>query len=259
MAIRAFVLAFVVLAAVAAVASDATMDSFLLPGVEVADIDFRVGAWCRYLIVDEAMGEADSTAFYFAVLDRETRPDGEAFWVEVETGPPGAPVSERQLARALVSGAIRDLALGDSLYRYVHELYIRKGNGPVEPADPLELKRLTLAHPTSESDWSRRTGVTVSTPVGEMTCNYRELTVDESREVPTGGVTLFQRSVDRFQVWTAADVPVFNLVRCVIERSRESRTVPPVPGIPQAGPRESRTTAVVVGFGDGAQSKMPGR
>jgi hypothetical protein len=86
-----------------------------------------------------------------------------------------------------------------------------------------------------------------------MTCDFKEMTVEESREIPTGSVTLLQHSSDRFQVWNSDEVPVFSLAKCVIERSRESRTVPPVPGIPDAGPRESRTTAVIVEFGHDAR------
>jgi hypothetical protein len=239
-----------------AATSDTAMDSFLLPGVEAADIEFQVGAWCRYLIVDEAMGEIDSTLFYFAVLDRETTPDGDSFWVEVEMQPSRATRAQREVARALVAGTVHDLADGDSLYRYVRELYVKKGSDPVEPADPVDLKRVTLARPTSESDWTRREGVDVRTPGREWICDFKELTVEESREVPTGGVTLLQRTSDRFRVWTSDEVPVFGMVKCVIERSRESRTVPPVPGIPNAGARESRTTAVVVDYGSDARPLM---
>jgi hypothetical protein len=245
----------VLLGAVAATAGGGPPEpeSFLLPGVGVSDIDFQVGGWCRYLVVDEAMGEVDTTAFYMAVLDRETTPAGEAFWIEVETGPYDAGPEDRDVTRALVDGSIRDLALGDSLYRYVRRLYIKKGVDPVQPGDPRDLKRLTLANPTSENQWTRQTGVTVETPMGEMTCDLRELTVEESREVPTGNVTVVQKRHDRFRVWTSDRVPVLNLVRCVIDRSRESRTVPRVPGIPEAGARESRTTAVVVGYGTDAR------
>lgn len=228
-------------------------EGFLLPGVEVSDIDLSVGAWCRYVIVDEAMGEVDSSSFYIAVVGRRETPQGEAFWLEIETGPMGAAAAEREVARALVSASIRDLSRGDSLYHYVYELYIKKGVEPVEPADPVELERLTLANPTSETQWTRQSGVTANIPAGDIVCDYRELTVEESREVPTGNVKLIRRKRDRFRVWTSGQIPVFSLVKCVIDRSRESRTVPPVPGIPDPGPRESRTTAVVLEYGNDAR------
>jgi hypothetical protein len=37
-------------------------------------------------------------------------------------------------------------------------------------------------------------------------------------------------------------VPLFHLVMSEIDRTRESRTVPAVKGIPETGPRRSRTT-----------------
>jgi hypothetical protein len=48
-------------------------------------------------------------------------------------------------------------------------------------------------------------------------------------------------------------VPVFHLVKSEIERTRESRTVPPVRGIPEAGPKTSRTTSLLVAHGTGAE------
>jgi hypothetical protein len=228
-------------------------EGFLLPGVDVSDIDLRVGAWCRYVVVDEALGEVDSSSFYIAVLERRNTPSGEAFWLEIETGPLGAGAVDREVTRALVSGGIRDFAHGDSLYHYVYEMYIKKGAEPVRPADPDDLKRLTLAHPTSETQWIRQPGVTANTAMGDIVCNLRELTVEDSREIPTGNVRLIRHKRDHFRVWTSERIPVLGLVKCVIERSRESRTVPPVPGIPDTGARETRTTAVVVDYGDDAR------
>lgn len=238
-------------------------DSFVLPGVDAADIRLESGRWCRYIVVDEAMGEVDSTSFYIAVLGHQSvRVDGvhaddtradEAYWVEFESSPVGAPSGERDVTKALISSKIKDYAYGDSLYRYVYEMYIKKGDEPVQPADPYDLKQVTLANPTSESDWIRHPDSTVSTPMGPIVSTWKELTVEEAREIPTGRVTLLQHNVDRFRVWSSEEVPIFSLVKCVIERSRESKTVPAVPGIPTAGARESRTTAVIVDFGDGAR------
>ncbi len=129
----------------------AELESFLLPGVDVTDIDLEVGRWCRYVVVDEALGEVDSSSFYIAVLGTKAVAGEDAFWIELESGPLGAPQAERDVVRALVSGGIRTLTRGDSLYHYVLELYIRKGNDPAQSVDPVDIKRLTLASPTSDS------------------------------------------------------------------------------------------------------------
>jgi hypothetical protein len=42
-------------------------------------------------------------------------------------------------------------------------------------------------------------------------------------------------------------------VKSEIDRTRESRTVPAVKGIPETGPRRSRTTSVLVAHGTGAK------
>lgn len=252
----AVVLVLVLALAVSAGPARGEADSVLLPGVDISEIALRSGAWCRYQVFDEAMGEVDSSSFYIAVLDREVDAGEDCYWVEIETGPLGVPAEERDVTRALISADINDFARGDSLYHYVHRLYIKKGGEPVQPADPSDLKRLILAHPTSDEQWTRQPGVTVSTPIGDMTCDLEQMTVEDSRRIPTGNVTLVRHNIDRFRVWTSDTVPVFGLVKCIIDRSRESRTVPRVPGIPDAGPRESRTTAVVVGFGDEARSLL---
>jgi hypothetical protein len=237
-------------------ARGAEAESLLLPGIDLRHADFKVGSWCRYVVTDEAMGETDSSEVYMAIVGRETTPGGAAYWLEIESGPSGAPEEEREIARALVDERVRTMAEGDSLYHYVTRLYIRKGRGPVETGDPRDLKRLTIVSPTTESDWKTEPRVVVKTPAGELSCDMRHFESDESRDVPTGRVTLKQRRTDRVRVWVSPAVPIFHLAKCDIERTRESKTVPPVRGIPDAGPKRSRTTSVVVAYGQGAKARL---
>ncbi len=229
--------------------------TLLLPGIDIRDVDFTVGHWCEYLVVDEAMGEADSSRVYLAVVGRDGARD--AWWLEIESGPVGEPQEERDVVRFLVDGSVRGMAPGDSLYQYVSRLYIKRGRGPVEQGDPHDLARLTIVNPTSESDWIVTSDVVVSTPAGEITGEMRQFENETSREIPAGNVKLLQRKVDRVKVWRSPRVPVFHLVRCEIERVREARTVPAVKGIPQAGPRESRTISGLVAYGDHAKPLLP--
>lgn len=229
--------------------------TLLLPGIDIRDADFTVGNWCRYVVIDEAMGETDSSEVYIAVVARE--PGCDAWWLEIENGLAGAPASERDVARFLVDGSVRDMAVGDSLYHHVSRLYIKRGRGPVEEGDPRDLTRLTIVNPTSESDWIVTRDVVVSTPAGRMKGEMRHFENVVAREIPAGNVKIVQRNVDRVKVWRSPEVPVFHLARCEIERVRETRTVPPVRGIPDAGPRESRTTSVLVAFGQGAKPLLP--
>ncbi len=229
--------------------------SLLLPGIDIRDVDFTVGRWCRYLVIDEAMGQTDSSEVYLAVVAREKGQD--AWWLEIEAGPAGSPAGDRDAARFLVSGAVRTMTPGDSLYQYVSRLYIKRGRAPVEQGDPRNLTRLTIVNPTSEDDWLITPDVVVSTPAGEIAGDMRQFEKVVAREIPAGNVKLMQRNVDRVKVWRSPDVPVFHLARCEIERVRETRTVPAVKGIPETGPRESRTTSVLVAFGDGARPLLP--
>ena len=228
------------------------LESYLLPGIDIRSADLTPGKWCRYLVVDSAEGMVDSSTVYVAVLGTEEVDGKEAFWLELESNPMRGDSGGRNVTRVLISSDIKQLALGDSLYPYVRRLYIKRGTEPAEPADPRDLQRLTLTRPTSDQDWIRHPNVPVVTPLGPLVCERRELIVNERREVPAGRVTVIQKKEDRFVIWSSEEVPVFGLARCEIERMRESRTVPEMPGIPQAGPRRSRVTTMILGYGSDA-------
>lgn len=230
--------------------------SVLLPGIDIRSIDFQVGAWCRYVVVDEAMDVVDSSAVYIAVVGTERTPRGTAYWLEIESGPLASDPADRDVARALIDDGVKTMAEDDSLYQFISRYYIRRGREPVEPGDVNDLKRLTIVSPTSDRDWVVTPRTTVSTPAGPLTCESRRFEKTESNETPSGRVKIVQRRTDRVEVWTSAAVPVFHLARCVVERERESKTVPAVRGIPASGPRRSRTTSEVVAFGAGAKSLL---
>lgn len=225
----------------------------LLPGVDVHNITFQTGAWCRYVVVDEAEGIVDSAELYVAVVGEEALKGGEsAHWVEFRSGPWGGEPAEMDAVSVLVSDAVRGIAEGDSLYRYMKQVYHCKGTGPAEPGDPRKFQQLTLTSPTSGGDW-QSAPATVATPAGEIDCIKKETTVTESREISRGRVKLVKSSVDRFVVWTSDAAPVFHLVRCEIERTRNTRTVPAIRGIPDPGERYSRTTTMLMEHGNGAK------
>ncbi len=240
--------------AVPAVAEET--QSVLLPGLDLRDADLSVGAWCRYLVVDEAMGERDSSSVYIAVVGREKNAESDSYWLEIETAPEGTREADRDVYRLLIDGAVRSMAPDDSLSRYVRRIYIKKGRGEVREGDPNDLARLTIVSPTSDKDWTVVPATTIDTPAGTFSCDMRRFESDVTREIPTGHVKLVQRRVDRVRVWISPRVPIFHLVQCEIERVRESRTIPRVRGIPDAGPRESRTTSILVGSGTGARSLL---
>jgi hypothetical protein len=89
---------------------------FLLPGIDMRSIEFTVGAWCRYRVVDEAMDQTDTTMVYLAVVGARRRRTGTAYWLEVRAAFP-ARRAERDVARALVDERIHSMAEGDSLHR----------------------------------------------------------------------------------------------------------------------------------------------
>lgn len=250
-------LAFGVLIGGHAVSRAAETESLLLPGIDMRVIDLQVGAWCRYRVIDEAMGQSDTSTVYIAVISRVTTATGSAYWLEVESIAPGAAPSERDVARALVDERIRSMAPGDSLHHFISRYQTRKGDGPVQEGDPKQLRRLSMASPSSPADWKTQSGRSVQTPAGTFVCEQRSFEATESRDIPSGRVILKQKRSDRVEVFTSSKVPIFHLVKSEIERTRESRTVPPVRGIPEAGPKTSRTTSLLVAHGTGAKPLIP--
>ena len=137
------------------------------------------------------------------------------------------------------------MAAGNSLHAYISQFYTRKGDGPVQEGDARQLRRLSMASPASSADWTVEPDQRVPTPAGTFSCERRSFVASEARDIPSGRVTLKQKRSDRVVVFTAPSVPLFHLVRSEIERTRESHTVPPVRGIPEAGPKTSRTTSLL--------------
>lgn len=250
----ALALLLIVLPTLVLTAQAADGDSFLLPGIDMRSIEFTVGAWCRYQVIDEAMGDTDTTVVYLAVVGREkTASGGNAYWLEVESRVPGRGDSTRDVARALVDERIHSMAEGDSLHRYISRFYTMKGRESAQKGNPADLRRLTRVSPASVSDWKTETARPLQTPAGKFTCEYRVFDNAESRDIPSGRVVIKQKRTDHVEIYTAPSVPLFHLVKSEIDRTRESRTVPAVKGIPETGPRRSRTTSVLVAHGTGAR------
>ncbi|NIO02573.1 MAG: hypothetical protein GTO42_10580 [Candidatus Latescibacteria bacterium] len=202
--------------------------------------------------MDMALGIVDSTEIYIAVPSHCNTPSGGAYWVEIESKPAGAGVEDSELFRLLVSEAITRASPQDSLVDYVLEFYIKKGSDSIKAEEPARLRDFPLG-PNADSEWALVPGVTVSTPAGDFSCEEKSRSIVHEKEIPTGRVKLVEKRNDRWTVWFSQGVPIFHLVRCSIERSKETETVPAIPGIPSSGKRESQTVAELVGFGYDAE------
>lgn len=244
-------IAFLCIAPASLRAADA--ESFLLPGIDMRSIEFTVGAWCRYRVIDTAMDQSDTTEVYLAVVGSEKTASGTAYWLEVESRVPGKKDDERDVARALVDDRIHSMAEGDSLHTYISRFYTMKGHDAPEKGDPADLRKLTRVSPASAADWKTTPGQPLETPAGKFTCERRVFDRSDSRDVPNGRVVIKQKRTDHVEIFTAPGVPLFHLVKSEIDRTRESRTVPAIKGIPETGPRQSRTTSVLIAHGTNAK------
>jgi hypothetical protein len=224
-------------------------ENLFVPGAEFSQLVLRSGAWCRYVVVDEALGQRDTTEIYIAIPGSETSPRGRAYWLELSTKPLGESEDEGEVLKLLVLEGITKFSEGDSLGQYVLEFYIKKGTHPAEKRNPRTYDGFSLIVPTSESLWKSSSGKDVSTKAGRFECTEKTRTAEENQQIPTGKFKLIRKSRDDYSVWFCDDVPVFRLVKCVIERSRETEMVPRISGIPVEGHKYSKTTAELVGFG----------
>ncbi len=230
-------------------AGSRSAENLFVPGAEFSQLVLRSGAWCRYVVVDEALGQRDTTEIYIAIPGSESSSRGRAFWLELSTKPLGGPEDEGEVLKLLLLEGITKFSEGDSLGQYVLEFYIKKGTHPAEKRDPRTYEGFSLIVPTAESSWKSSSGMDVSTEAGRFKCTQKTRTAEENQEIPTGKFKLIRKSRDDYAVWFCDDVPVFRLVKCVIERSRETEMVPRISGIPVEGHKYSKTTAELAGFG----------
>jgi hypothetical protein len=232
-------------------------DDFLVPGVDFSKLDLKTGAWCRYLVVDEALDQIDSTEIYVAIPESEMTPQGRAYWVELRSALVGAAPDESEVLKLLILERITEFSEGDLFGDFVLKLYIKRGAGPVENKDPNEYEQFSTIVPTADSSWVTVSDVPAGTSAGNFTCMKKTRSVQTEQEIPTGKVKLIKKARDDYSVWFCADVPVFRMAKCLIERSRETDTVPRLTGIPASGVKESRTAAELVAYGFDAKPILP--
>ena len=230
------------------------MNNFLIPGVDLSRLVFREGAWCRYVVADEALGQVDTTEIYVGVSAREETDRGTAWWVEIETRPYIGDREDHRVMKLLVLDKITQFSVDDSLGGFVLRLYIKSGTRPIQEEDPLRYEDFSLVSPTTDAPWDVKSGVLAVTPAGRFTCERKTRTFRKDKEIPTGNVTLITRAEDNYAVWFSDEIPVFRMARCEISRIRETRTEPRIAGIPASGRKESRTTAELMAYGFDAES-----
>ncbi|MFH1755972.1 MAG: hypothetical protein ABIA59_09740, partial [Candidatus Latescibacterota bacterium] len=175
-------------------------EQFIVPGVDFSQLDLTTGAWCRYLVVDKALGIDDSTELYIAIPSSVETQDGEAYWVEIQSKPYGADVADEVIYKLLILDAITQASEKDTLVHYVVELYIKKGHGPVSVEDPTRLREFPLGPPSSSSLWIIEPGVTVTTPAGDFSCEKKKRSVVTEKEIPTGRIKLVEMRNDPWVV-----------------------------------------------------------
>lgn len=224
-------------------------DDFLVPGVDFSKLVLETGAWCRYLVVDEALEQTDSTEVYVAIPGSENTAQGPAYWVELRSAPLDNDAGRAEVLKLLVLERITEFSEGDSFGDYVLKLYIKSGAGPVEEKNPREYEEFSTIVPTADSSWVTVPDVPVSTAAGEFICTKKTRSVRVEQEIPTGRITLVKKARDDYVVWFCGDVPVFRMVKCVIDRTRETDTVPHLAGIPASGEKHSKTAAELTAFG----------
>ena len=235
----------------------AALEGFVIPTIAFSRLVIEPGSWCEYLVVEESMGQQDSSLLYVSIpkIDRPLEPN--YFWLELMGRPLGGDEGDAVIVSLCLSNKIRDFSERDSLGNYVATIYIKEGKEPVREGDFEALSRLDKEAAGDSSSWTAGGNEPLSTDAGDFHCEVFERVLSYEKIIHTKSSNLIKMVSDNYRSWFAAEVPLFQMVRYTAERLRDTRMDPPIAGVPVAGARASNTRVELVGFGSGAGTLLP--
>lgn len=233
------------------------LEGFVIPTIAFSHLQIEPGNWCEYLVIEESMGQQDSSMLSLSIPGAGEAADPGYFWFELKGQPLGGAVRDAVIVKLLLSEKIRQFSERDSLGKYVAAIYIKEGDEPVRAGDFEALSRLEQESAGGESPWLAAGKEQLAAGAGDFSCEIFERVVSYEKTVPVRNSKLITTVFDRHRSWFAGEVPLFQMVRYTAERSRNTRMDPPIAGVPVAGARASNTYVELVGFGTGAKTLLP--
>lgn len=237
--------------------SCAALEGFVIPTIAFSRLVIEPGSWCQYLVVEESMGQQDSSLLYMAIPQIDRTMDPGYFWLELRGRPLGGDDGDAVIVSLRLSNKIRQFSERDSLGNYVGAIYIKEGDEPVREGDYEALSRMDKEAAGDSSSWVAGGTESLDTDAGGFLCEVFERVLSYEKIIPTNSSKLIKMVSDHHRSWFAAEVPLFHMVRYTAERLRDTRMDPPIAGVPVAGARASNTRVELVGFGSGARTLLP--
>ncbi len=231
-------------------------ERFLIPGTAFSHLTVEAGSWCRYLVVDEALGQKDSSILYIAVPHDAPKAAKGYFWLEI-SGVSSAVGNERLSAGLLVSKKIRSPAASDSLKKYILDVLIKRGDDSVEQGDEEALAELEELLSTERAHWEDGSSEVITTNSGKYEASLEFRRISYTKKFPAGKSFFIKKVNDKHSAWFSDKVPLFHMVKYKVMRERNTILDPPIKGVPVAGDRFSSTTLELIAFGSGALTLFP--
>lgn len=234
-----------------------SLEDFVIPTVAFSRLVVEQGNWCEYRVVEEAMGQRDSSMLYVAIPRTGRPPEPGFFWLEIMGCPLGSDERDTLTVRLLLSREITRFTDRDSLGAYIAAIYIKEGDEPVREGDYDALSQLETGAPGDTARWWPDGDERIATRAGEFACTLFSRMRSFEKRVPASGSTLITTVSGHHRTWFSDEVPLFGMVRYTAERLRDTRLDPPLAGVPVAGARASNTRVELVNFGSGAETVLP--
>jgi hypothetical protein len=233
------------------------MEGFVIPTIAFSRLQIEPGSWCEYLVVEESMGQQDSSRLYLATPRSDLTVDPGYFWFELKGQPLGGDEGDAVIVKLLLSEKIRRFSERDSLGKYVAVIYIKEGKEPVREGDFEVLSHMEKEAAGDTSRWAAGGIERLATAAGDFSCDTFERVLSYEKILPAKNSKLISTVSDHHRSWFAGEVPLFHMARYTAERFRNTRMDPPIAGVPVAGARASNTRVELVGFGTGAKTLLP--
>jgi len=220
---------------------------FILPGLFLDSLSVRESCSVRYLVVNEAFGEKDSTEL---MIDYDPH-SGDLPEIRILSMPLAGGQEDTFLVRISFKRLPENIHSPDEFRDCIEEILFKSGDQPLRHPTEEELKKVGFNELFSKPGFNEgpvsMKGELVKTSLGDFKCKVREFKRVTKKKVRLGGIDALKMDEIHVTLWKSVEIPIFNLVKSRIERRRIIK--PAGPGdFEISKPRVTVTTAYIIGY-----------
>lgn len=223
---------------------------FLIPGVDLSEVDFIPGTSVEYLVISEVYEVRDSSRVKLAVTGRR----GDIVDIEITSSPWPGNEDEAVVIRIAFSDSIAEADTTKDVYSFINNVMVSESGGPFRKAEEDEIRDFDLhaffsGHGDSRSERPERENV--RTPAGEFECSVVEYSGRVVSEVKLGGNEGRRVKEESSVLYMSEEVPLWRLVMSVV--TTVIRTEIDSPSFPRGMLRSKKTRmeAVLISYDRG--------